>query len=57
MRALKLPNPREVFERATVFELTPTFGSDVRGLNLAELDNSGRDQIALEVCISTHRFC
>ncbi|KAJ7327512.1 hypothetical protein DFH08DRAFT_884673 [Mycena albidolilacea] len=29
--------------------MTPVFGSEVRGLNLAELDGEGKDQLALEV--------
>jgi len=49
-RALTLPNPRAFLENATfVDELTPHLGTEVHGVNLAELDGSGRDQLALEV--------
>lgn len=48
-RALSHPNPRSFLDNASVVELTPNLGSDVRGINLAELDNNGRDQLALEV--------
>ncbi|KAJ3513060.1 hypothetical protein NLJ89_g3165 [Agrocybe chaxingu] len=49
-RALALPNPRAFLESATsVVELTPHLGTEVIGINLAELDSSGRDQLALEV--------
>ncbi|KXN83634.1 Alpha-ketoglutarate-dependent sulfonate dioxygenase [Leucoagaricus sp. SymC.cos] len=49
-RALNLPNPRAFLDSATsVVELTPNLGTEVTGVNLAELDSSGRDQIALEV--------
>lgn len=49
-RALALPNPRAFLNNATsVTELTPHLGTEVTGINLAELDSSGRDQLALEV--------
>ncbi|TBU34910.1 hypothetical protein BD311DRAFT_745194 [Dichomitus squalens] len=49
-RALNHPNPRSFLDNATsVIEITPRLGSEVRGVNLAELDNDGRDQLALEV--------
>ena len=49
-RALSHPNPREFLERATlVDEITPHLGTEVVGVNLAELDSRGRDQLALEV--------
>jgi hypothetical protein len=49
-RALILPNPRAFLDNATsVVELTPHIGTEITGLNLAELDSSGRDQLALEV--------
>jgi sulfonate dioxygenase len=51
-RALALPNPRAVFANATVSELTPPIGSEVTGISLADLDSTGRDQIALEVSSS-----
>lgn len=50
LRALNHPNPRSFLDNATVVELTPGLGSEVRGVNLATLDSDGRDQIALEVC-------
>ena len=51
-RALNHPNPRAFLDNATsVIEITPRLGSEVRGVNLAELDNDGRDQLALEVSI------
>ncbi|KAF8632538.1 hypothetical protein AX15_001753 [Amanita polypyramis BW_CC] len=49
-RALNHPNPRAFLENATsVVEITPHLGSEVVGVNLAELDSDGRDQLALEV--------
>ncbi|KAF9452584.1 TauD-domain-containing protein [Macrolepiota fuliginosa MF-IS2] len=49
-RALTLPNPRAFLDGATrTAELTPRLGTEVTGINLAELDSSGRDQLALEV--------
>lgn len=49
-RALTHPNPRAFLENATsVTEITPRLGTEVRGVNLATLDNDGRDQLALEV--------
>ncbi|KAI0762718.1 TauD-domain-containing protein [Fomes fomentarius] len=49
-RALAHPNPRAFLEHATsVTEITPRLGTEVRGVNLATLDNDGRDQLALEV--------
>lgn len=49
-RALALPNPRAFLANATsIIELTPRLGTEVTGVNLAELDSSGRDQLALEV--------
>ncbi|KAI9068009.1 TauD-domain-containing protein [Trametes sanguinea] len=50
LRALSHPNPRAFLDNATsVIDLTPRLGSEIRGVNLAELDNTGRDQLALEV--------
>ena len=52
-RALSHPNPRAFLDNATsVIDLTPRLGTEVRGVNLVELDNDGRDQLALEVRIS-----
>jgi sulfonate dioxygenase len=49
-RALSHPNPRAFLDNATkVTDLTPTLGTEVQGLNLTELDSSGKDQLALEV--------
>jgi len=49
-RALSHPNPRAFLESATsIDEITPHLGSEVVGVNLAELDSTGRDQLALEV--------
>ncbi|RXW18920.1 hypothetical protein EST38_g6930 [Candolleomyces aberdarensis] len=49
-RALKLANPRAFLDSArSVSEITPHLGTEVRGVNLARLDSSGRDQLALEV--------
>ncbi|KAF5377621.1 hypothetical protein D9615_005108 [Tricholomella constricta] len=48
-RALSHSNPRSFLENATLVELTPNLGSEVHGVNLAELSNDARDQLALEV--------
>ncbi|KAJ7777393.1 TauD-domain-containing protein [Mycena metata] len=48
-RALQHPNPRSFLNTANVVEMTPRFGSDVRGCNLAELTPAQKDQLALEV--------
>ncbi|KDR84864.1 hypothetical protein GALMADRAFT_51457 [Galerina marginata CBS 339.88] len=49
-RALSHPNPRAFLDSATsIDEITPQFGTEVVGVNLAELDGAGRDQLALEV--------
>jgi len=49
-RALKHANPRSFLDKAsTVVRLTPALGTEVQGVNLAQLDNDGRDQVALEV--------
>ncbi|KAF8168232.1 TauD-domain-containing protein [Crassisporium funariophilum] len=49
-RALSHPNPRAFLNGASsVVELTPILGTEVTGINLAELDSTGRDQVALEV--------
>ncbi|KAJ6472035.1 hypothetical protein C8R45DRAFT_1013821 [Mycena sanguinolenta] len=49
LRALKHPNPHSFLDSANVVELTPEFGSDVRGCNLAKLNSDQKDQLALEV--------
>lgn len=49
-RALSHPNPLAFLEGASVVdEITPHLGTEVVGVNLAELDSTGRDQLALEV--------
>ncbi|KAG0703176.1 TauD-domain-containing protein [Suillus ampliporus] len=49
-RALKHADPRAFLKDASsVIELTPNLGTEVHGVNLATLDNDGRDQLALEV--------
>ncbi|KAJ7169451.1 alpha-ketoglutarate-dependent sulfonate dioxygenase [Mycena filopes] len=49
-RALNHPDPRAFLQNATsVVQLTPRLGTEVHGVNLAELDSEGRDQLALEV--------
>jgi len=49
-RALSHPNPRAFLDSAReVNELTPRVGTEIIGLNLAELDDNARDQLALEV--------
>jgi sulfonate dioxygenase len=48
-RALTHANPRSFLDAAKVVELTPEFGSDVRGVNLAELTPDQKDELALEV--------
>ena len=56
-RALKHPNPRSFLANATVAQLTPPIGEEVRGVNLATLDNDSKDQLALEVrnCSNIYR--
>jgi sulfonate dioxygenase len=53
-RALKHPNPRSFLDSANVVELTPSFGSDVRGVNLATLSPDEKDQLSLEVSSYPH---
>ncbi|KAL0950707.1 hypothetical protein HGRIS_007483 [Hohenbuehelia grisea] len=49
-RALDHPNPRAFLDNASsVVELTPYLGTEVHGINLAELTNDDRDELALEV--------
>lgn len=52
-RALKLPNPRAFLDGAeSVIEITPHLGTEVRGVNLAQMDSDSRDQLALEARMS-----
>ncbi|TFK57625.1 TauD-domain-containing protein [Heliocybe sulcata] len=49
-RALGHANPRAFLGNATrVVELTPNLGTEVRGVNLAQLNSDERDELALEV--------
>ncbi|THU88751.1 TauD-domain-containing protein [Dendrothele bispora CBS 962.96] len=49
-RALSHSDPRAFLGNATsVVEITPNLGTEVRGVNLRDLDSEGRDQLALEV--------
>lgn len=49
-RALKHPDPRAFLKgAASVIELTPNLGTEVQGIRLKDLDNDGKDQLALEV--------
>ncbi|CAK5280065.1 unnamed protein product [Mycena citricolor] len=49
-RALTHENPRSFLnDAASVVEITPALGTEVTGVNLAQLDSDGRDQLALEV--------
>ncbi|KAH8823205.1 hypothetical protein DL96DRAFT_1713644 [Flagelloscypha sp. PMI_526] len=49
LRALKHDNPRSFLDSAQVVELTPDFGSEVKGLDLSVLSSDEKDQLALEV--------
>ena len=52
-RALAHPNPRAFLNNATrVTDLTPNLGTEVQGLDLTQLDSTGKDQLALAVIIS-----
>jgi sulfonate dioxygenase len=48
-RALAREDPNAFLVNAVVSVLTPRFGSEVRGVNLATLNAEGRDQLALYV--------
>ena len=48
-RALTHEDPDAFLEKAIVSDLTPRFGSEVRGVDLAVLSAEGRDQLALYV--------
>lgn len=55
LRALQHPNPRAFLQNATsVTEITPRLGTEVRGVNLAELDADARDELALEVSLNLY---
>ncbi|KAI0308032.1 TauD-domain-containing protein [Multifurca ochricompacta] len=50
LRALGHLNPRSFLDGATAtIEITPTLGTEIHGINLAQLDSDSRDQLALEV--------
>ncbi|KAK4685458.1 sulfonate dioxygenase, partial [Tremellales sp. Uapishka_1] len=50
LRALKHDDPKEFLKNATlVDDLTPLFGTEVKGVSLAQLDSRGREQLALLV--------
>jgi sulfonate dioxygenase len=52
-RALIHPNPCAFLNNATrVIDLTPNLGTEVQGLDLTQLDSTGKDQLALAVIIS-----
>ena len=48
-RALAHEDPNEFLTNAIVTDLTPRFGSEIHGVNLATLNAEGRDQLALYV--------
>lgn len=49
-RALSHPNQTAFLDKAqSVIEITPNLGTEVHGVNLAQLDSDGRDQLALLV--------
>lgn len=55
-RALSHPDPRAFLSNAAkVTDLTPNLGTEVQGVQLTELDATGRDQLALQV-IKAHPF-
>jgi sulfonate dioxygenase len=55
-RALGHLNPRAFLDNATkVTDLTPNLGTEVHGLDLTQLDSTGKDQLALEVIITSRR--
>ncbi|WWC67391.1 uncharacterized protein I206_101299 [Kwoniella pini CBS 10737] len=47
--ALKHDNPREFLQGATINALSPSFGSEVEGIQLSKLDDRGKAQLALYV--------
>ena len=49
LRALTCEDPSAFLANAIVSDLTPRFGSEIRGISLATLDTEGRDQLALYV--------
>ena len=53
-RAVKHPDPRAFLKgAASVIELTPNLGTEVRGIRLTDLVSDARDQLALEVNYSS----
>ena len=54
-RALEHEDPRAFLRGASsVIELTPNLGTEVHGVNLANLSGDERDELALEVCHSEY---
>lgn len=52
-RALSHSDPRAFLGNATrITEIQPVLGSEIEGVQLTELDNDGRDQLALYVRIN-----
>lgn len=50
LRALSHSDPRAFLDSATkVIDLTPKLGTEIDGINLARLDDTQKDQLALEV--------
>ena len=57
-RALSHPDPRAFLSNAAkVTDLTPNLGTEVQGVQLTELDATGRDQLALQVIKSSSFHC
>ena len=48
-RALTHEDPNAFLANAVVSDMTPRFGSEIHGVNLATLNAEGRDQLALYV--------
>lgn len=51
-RALSHPDPRSFLQNASrVTDIQPVLGTEIEGIKLTDLDNDGRDQLALFVRI------
>lgn len=48
-RALQHQDPRAFLANAQVTQLTPPIGEEIRGVNLATLNDDAKDELALEV--------